>query len=298
MISLKSRLLDLGVFEDNEYLDLYCYLISENRERKKEFGKTQKHHIIPRAWYRMNGKKLDNTEANLVNLGIAEHVKAHFYLYKAASDPTVKGQNAAAVRYMCDLFDEQLIEEYADELEFLSLQLAQKKSKELAARRAAGLNERRRAVMCIETGQVFNTIKEAQETTGLWIKQQLKGLTENAGGYHFKYVEGETPKYKPKKAVFTSEELAILKQEYYEHGTNISALLQRHSAETIRCKASELKLIKKHSNKCRVRCVETDTVYPTLTAASEAVSVNVSNIVRACKAGKTSGGYHWEYADF
>ena len=240
MNELKQKLLGLGVFVDNEYLDLYCALVLENRERKKEFGKTQKHHIIPRAWYKMNNKKLDSTKANLVNLGIAEHVKAHFYLYKAASDPTVKGQNAAAVRYMCDLFEEQLIEEHADELELLSLQVAQKKSKELTARRAAGLNERRRAVMCIETGQVFNTIKEAQESTGLWIKQQLKGLAENAGGYHFKYVEGETPEYKPKVARFTLEELEILKQQYPELGPNIPELVAHHSLGTIRCKAKEL----------------------------------------------------------
>ena len=72
----------------------------------------------------------------------------------------------------------------------------------------------------------------------------MKGLYENAGGYHFKYVEGETPEYKPKIARFTNEELTILREQYPIVGQHIPELLARHSAETIRCKACELKLSK------------------------------------------------------
>ena len=76
----------------------------------------------------------------------------------------MRSQNAAAVRYMCNLFSEELIDEYADALNQVNLEVSKAKSKALAERRAAGLNERRRAVMCIETGQVFKTVKEAQDT--------------------------------------------------------------------------------------------------------------------------------------
>ena len=295
---LEAKLLETGDFEAGEALTKYCELVKANQNRKEFSGQTQKHHILPRAWYKLYNKKLDNSEANLVQLLISDHAKAHLFLFQAAINPEIKSQNAAAVRYMCNIFSEELIDLAADELNQINAEVSKIKSKALAERRAVGLNERRRAVMCIETGQVFSTIKEAQEITGLWIKQQLKGLTENAGGYHFKYVEGETPEYKPKKAVFTSEELEILKQEYYEHGTNIPSLLCRHSSETIRCKASELKLIKKHSNKCPVLCIETGITYPTLTAAAKALGHNAaSHICLACKTGGTSGGYHWEYVN-
>jgi hypothetical protein len=142
---------------------------------------------------------------------------------------------------MCDLFSEEQIDIASDELNQIDLEVSKAKSKALAERRAKGLNERRRAVVCLETGVVYPTIKAAQEETGLFIKQHLKGLAENVGGYHFKYVVGETPQYVPKIARFTKQELKILQEQYPRVGVNIPELLKRHSAETIRCKAWELR---------------------------------------------------------
>ena len=48
-----------------------------------------------------------------------------------------------------------------------------------------------------------------------------------------------------------------------------------------------------------VRCVETGEVYPTITAASKALGINLGNIsscLRGEKHRPTAGGYHWEYA--
>lgn len=295
MQKIRATLLATGDFKDCEALVKYCELVKTNQSKKAFHGRTQKHHILPRAWYKLHKQKLDNSDANLVHFLVSDHVKAHLFLFQAAINPEVRSQNAAAVRYMCDLFSEELIDEYADVLNQVNLEVSNTKSNALAARRAAGLNERRRAVMCVETGQVFSTIKEAEDTLHVFIHGVLKGTQAHAGGYHFKYMTGATPEYKPKKSIFTTEELEILKRDYYEHGTNIPELLRWHSSETIRCKASELKLVKKHSNKCPVICVETGARYHTVTAAAKAVVVNASNIVKACKSGTTSGGYHWEY---
>jgi hypothetical protein len=233
---------ETGDFADCAALDKYCELITVSRTRESFPGKTQEHHILPRAWYKLHNKKLDNSASNLIRLLVSDHAKAHLFLFQAATNPEVKAQNAAAVRYMCDLFSEELIDIAADELNQIDLEVSKAKSKALAARRAKGLNERRRAVVCIETGQEFKTIKEAQDTMGLWIKQHLKGLAENAGGYHFKYIEGETPQYKPKVARFTQNELSILREQYPVLGPQIPELLLRHSSETIRCKALELQI--------------------------------------------------------
>jgi hypothetical protein len=242
MQRLKQRLVETGDFADCAALDKYCELITVSRTRESFPGKTQEHHILPRAWYKLHNKKLDNSASNLIRLLVSDHAKAHLFLFQAATNPEVKAQNAAAVRYMCDLFSEELIDIAADELNQIDLEVSKAKSKALAARRAKGLNERRRAVVCIETGQEFKTIKEAQDTMGLWIKQHLKGLAENAGGYHFKYIEGETPQYKPKVARFTQNELSILREQYPVLGPQIPELLLRHSSETIRCKALELQI--------------------------------------------------------
>ena len=48
----------------------------------------------------------------------------------------------------------------------------------------------------------------------------------------------------------------------------------------------------------KIRCVETNTVYKSLSEASRAIGINISNLSGVCngKVGyKTAGGYHWEY---
>lgn len=237
---LKQKLLETNDFANCEALDKYCELIHINQNRESFSGRTQAHHILPRAWFKLYGKKLDSSPANIVELRISDHAKAHLFLFQAATNPKVKAQNAAAVRCMCNLFSEEQIDIAADELNQIDLEVSKAKSKALAERRSKGLNERRRAVVCLETGVVYPTIKAAQEDTGLFIKQHLKGLAENVGGYHFKYVVGETPQYVPKIARFTEQELKILQEQYPIVGTNIPELLERHSSETIRCKVWEL----------------------------------------------------------
>lgn len=295
MQKIRTTLLNTGDFEDGTALTNYCKLITTNRQKTTIIGQVQRHHILPRAWFKLHNKKLDNSADNIVLLSVADHAKAHLFLFQAATNPEVRSQNAAAVRYMCNLFSEELIDEYADALNQVNLEVYKAKSKALAERRAAGLNERRRAVMCIETGQVFKTVKEAQDTLHLFIKNVLNGTQSHAGGYHFKYLDAPVPVFEHKISRFTKEELEILKRDYPDRGENIPELLLRHSSETIRCKASELKLIKKHSNKCPVICIETAIEYSTITSAAKSVNVSVSNISKAIKTGRKAGGYHWEY---
>lgn len=242
MQRLKQRLLETNDFAECTALDKYCELVVVSRTQESFSSKTQEHHILPRAWYKLHNKKLDNSANNVIRMLVSDHAKAHLFLFQAATNPEVKAQNAAAVRYMCNIFSEELIDIAADELNQIDLAVSKAKSKALAARRTQGLNERRRAVVCIETGQEFKTIKEAQDTMSIWIKQHLKGLAENAGGYHFKYVTGKTPKYIPKIARFSAEEVLVLKTKYPTLGPQIPELLVHHSAETIRRKAWELRI--------------------------------------------------------
>ena len=48
----------------------------------------------------------------------------------------------------------------------------------------------------------------------------------------------------------------------------------------------------------KIRCVETNTVYKSLSEASRVTEINIGNLSSVCngKVGyKTAGGYHWEY---
>lgn len=52
-------------------------------------------------------------------------------------------------------------------------------------------NPRAKKVRCVETGEVFDTIKDAQEWLGIktGICECCKGKLEKAGGYHWRYVD-------------------------------------------------------------------------------------------------------------
>ena len=80
MEKLKEKLLSLGVFLDNEYLDFYCTLIVNNKSTAIEKFKTQKHHIIPKTYYKLNSLNIDNSCDNIVNLLYSDHILAHYYL--------------------------------------------------------------------------------------------------------------------------------------------------------------------------------------------------------------------------
>ena len=80
MNNLKEKLLSLGIFIDNKYLDFYCKLIEENIDTKKVSGLTERHHIIQKAYYKLNNLPIDHTVENLVNLTHHNHCLAHYYL--------------------------------------------------------------------------------------------------------------------------------------------------------------------------------------------------------------------------
>lgn len=55
-------------------------------------------------------------------------------------------------------------------------------------------SHRMRKVLCVETDQVFNSIKEASEWCGGSVIQCVKGGAKTAGGYHWKYYIEEDKK--------------------------------------------------------------------------------------------------------
>lgn len=90
MRDIKECLLDKGIVYDNEYLNKYVNLIYSNIDRPKETFKTNRHHIIPRSYYKMNNVEVDNSSDNLVNLMYKDHALAHYYFALCTSIPKLK----------------------------------------------------------------------------------------------------------------------------------------------------------------------------------------------------------------
>ena len=87
MNNLKEKLLGLGMFEDNEFLDLYCSLIEQNIGNVKIKNETERHHIIPRRVfkilnlpYKASSKNSIVNKNNIIHLSYKNHLLAHYYL--------------------------------------------------------------------------------------------------------------------------------------------------------------------------------------------------------------------------
>lgn len=95
--NLKEKLIGLGVFIDNEHLDLYCHLIVEAKNNQP-LNTYEKHHIIPRAYYKLTGISIDNAPDNLVMLSHFEHCLAHYYLCMCSTGKLLYKQEHAFIR--------------------------------------------------------------------------------------------------------------------------------------------------------------------------------------------------------
>lgn len=97
---LKEKLLNLGIFEENEYFYAYIDLIEKNKQTKKEQFKTAIHHIIPKAYFKKLNLPIDNSEDNLVNLLHKDHALAHYYIALATKDPYFLYSSMSALQHI------------------------------------------------------------------------------------------------------------------------------------------------------------------------------------------------------
>ena len=116
---IKQKLLDLGVFKDNEYLDRYNDLIVKNKQTEKEKYITECHHIIPKVYYKYTKHRPDDSDENLVHLKYCDHVLAHCLLALSFSDEyliSASVDGAYAVLNSFDIYSslEEFVAEYEE----------------------------------------------------------------------------------------------------------------------------------------------------------------------------------------
>ncbi len=161
-----------------------------------------------------------------------------------------------------------------------------------------------RKVKCVETGEVFDSIKAAAQWCNVpssTIVMLLKGKGRTAGGYHWIYADDgneeaalERIRQMPEGHKPTAETLERQRQ------TKLGRKLTSEHSEKIR--QSHLGKGWKPSTyeKCcrKIRCVETGVVYASVREAAEAFGVTVSAIGNVASGRREkSCGYHWEFFD-
>ena len=65
--TLKNYLLNTTLFTDNDFLENYCELIINNLDNKKIKNITQVHHILPKSYFKVVHKEVNNKTGNRKN---------------------------------------------------------------------------------------------------------------------------------------------------------------------------------------------------------------------------------------
>lgn len=99
-MDIKRRLLQLDIFEDNKFFESYITLIEANISTEKEKFKTANHHIIPKAFCKKLGIKVDNSKKGTVNLLHKDHALAHYYIAMSTKDSYLRYSSMTAIQHI------------------------------------------------------------------------------------------------------------------------------------------------------------------------------------------------------
>ena len=88
----------LDVFEYNQHFVAMMNVINAARFNPPESG--DKHHIIPRCWFKMNNLPIDNSDENLVLLSKEQHCKVHKLMSLCAKNEQLKRNMVLAAQFM------------------------------------------------------------------------------------------------------------------------------------------------------------------------------------------------------
>ncbi|MBR5912782.1 MAG: GIY-YIG nuclease family protein [Selenomonadaceae bacterium] len=173
-------------------------------------------------------------------------------------------------------------------------------------------------VINVETGEIFNSIKNAAESVGksrdvIW--RALYGRIKTAGGYHWKFLSeydeheilgDEKPYRKTVMCIETGEIFPSARAAAKYVGVSFSLIsIALHgkckTAGGFRWKFANAdtpqETFYKDTRKKSVICVETGEIFPTIKAAADILNLkNPASISGALHGrAKTAGGYHWKY---
>ena len=95
-------------------------LVERNRKNPPVDKYTEKHHIVPKGWFRRNKIEIDNSGENVVRLNVKDHLKAHlllFYFFREVKDFDMYQSSLGAMHVMTSQSRSQLqkcIDQFGD----------------------------------------------------------------------------------------------------------------------------------------------------------------------------------------
>lgn len=136
-MTLKEKLLNIGLVDDNEFLDKYVELINARALSNRIKFETEGHHIVPAFYYRSVNLAVDSSVENIAILYNKDHILAHLFLALCASSKyadaaansacrVVTGHegNYSDVESAIDLLDFELLQQISEQRKHAIAQLA------------------------------------------------------------------------------------------------------------------------------------------------------------------------------
>lgn len=76
------------------------------KDRDGTYVVSYRHHIVPKAWFKLNKQPIDNTKANVIRLTILEHLEVHILLknyFRSVGDENLACKMAIAISEICSM---------------------------------------------------------------------------------------------------------------------------------------------------------------------------------------------------
>lgn len=283
---LKSILVSTQSFIDNEALDAYCSLILNSRCLQHERGKTQRHHIIPRAYFKYIGKQCDHSDRNCVILKYRDHVLAHKYLMYCTTGKLSVAMGSAFTFIIGNQSCANNLDDLCIDFETDILQEDYEKAYQLSRDRFAARTDTEKTA--------FKAKFKGQHKGFIWIH------SDDLGVEHFidpQYID-KFPGFK--KGRFPHSDAAKVKMSQ-SHKTSEKSKRAREKALITKMKNFEKKrqngdilLIKKHTEK--ILCVDLNLEFSSIKEAK--YWLGRGDIEACCRhRQKKAGNHFWAFAN-
>lgn len=224
--SLKEKLLSIELCINNEYLDRYCELIIANKNTSFIKKQSNKHHIVPKYYYKIKKIQVDNSNNNLVVLSRKNHALAHYYLLKCSFNKRILNYNLYSLKYI--LPSNIKVQKLQDDI-FSEI------IKDLDNYHYEFTEEHRRKISLAGIGNQYNKGKK-------WSKESRKKCSERQKGHkhseetkrkmrEHSYYKGKHLSEETKRKISNSKKGKKMSKEFREKISKISKSWTR-SAET------------------------------------------------------------------
>lgn len=313
---MREDLLKECFYTDSEYFKKM--LNKFNEEQSEPFNK---HHIIPRSYFKNNGLPVLNND-NLIQLSIINHLWVHYYAWKCAKPIIIKEMAAATKWIFAKLKKQKNIkdEEVAEIVEdYAKIRAMVEKNGKIYNKATC------KKILCLEENKIYDTLHECAKSTGCDYRLVSKVINNKricVNNKHFIIAEKESYSEEECKKIILEKEknrpacCGIRKKvkcietgEVFENGRkaalfyNIdykfvnSAINNKKTANGLHFVYLEENDYNKNYSKVstckKVKCIETGEIFTSISEAQR--FYNKVGLSSALKTGYAFAGYHWEY---